>query len=175
MEEEKDIKKPASAEGFGEAKDENIDKIEEKGELKALQLKCEEYLNGWKRERADFLNHKKEEMERIGIIIKYANEELILKILPILDNFCLAEKHIEDEGLLQIKKQMEDLLKKEGVEHIEVLGKQFDPNTMEAVGRVPASNEGEDGIVAEETQRGYTMHGKVITPAKVKVTEQHCQ
>ena len=169
MAEEKDKKNPASAEGFGEAKDENIDKLEE------CKTKCEEYLNGWKRERADFLNHKKEEMERIGIIIKYANEELILKILPILDNFCLAEKHIEDEGLLQIKKQMEDLLKKEGVEHIEVLGKQFDPNTMEAVGRVPASNEGEDGIVAEETQRGHTMHGKVITPAKVKVTEQHCQ
>jgi len=140
-----------------------------------LDKQKNEYLAGWQRARADLLNYKKEEMERVGDFLKYANEEFILKILPILDNFCLAEKHIEDEGLLQIKKQMEDLLKKEGVEHIEVLGKQFDPNTMEAVGRVPASNEGEDGIVAEETQRGYTMHGKVITPAKVKVTEQHCQ
>ena len=43
--------------------------------------KEEEYLNGWKRERADFLNYKKDEMERIGQLIKYANEEIILKII----------------------------------------------------------------------------------------------
>ena len=61
-------------------------------ELEECKTKREEYLNGWKRERSDFLNHKKEEMERIGIIIKYANEELILKILPILDNIFLAER-----------------------------------------------------------------------------------
>jgi len=163
----------------------NTKKIEEKGELKALQLKCEEYLNGWKRERADFLNHKKEEMERIGIIIKYANEELILKILPILDNFYLAEQHIpEDEkfkdGFLQIKKQMEELLKKEGIEPIVTLYEKFNPNYMEVVEEVSArealnNGEGwdkeESGIVVEEVQRGYTMNDKVIRPAKVKVTK----
>ena len=163
----------------------NTKKIEEKGELKALQLKCEEYLNGWKRERADFLNHKKEEMERIGIIIKYANEELILKILSILDNFYLAEQHIpEDEkfkdGFLQIKKQMEELLKKEGIEPIVTLYEKFNPNYMEVVEEVSArealnNGEGwdkeESGIVVEEVQRGYTMNDKVIRPAKVKVTK----
>src|SRR3990167_5479224 len=96
-------------------KDENINP--DKNDLEECQKKAEEYLNGWKRERADFLNYKKEEMERIGQLVKYANEEIILKLLPILDNFYLAEKHIKDlpaqagEGVLQIKKQLEDFLK----------------------------------------------------------------
>jgi len=75
--------------------------IEEKGELTLEELKkkleeCqqlkEEYLAGWQRERADFLNYRKEEMERIGEIIKYADIGLISKILPILDNFEISEK-----------------------------------------------------------------------------------
>jgi molecular chaperone GrpE len=133
-------------------------------ELKALQLKSEEYLNGWKRERADFLNYKKDEMERIGQLIKYANEELILKIIPILDNMMLAEAHLKDEGVAQIIKQIEDFLKKEGIEPIETLGKQFDPNIMESI-------EGDGSTVSEEVQRGYTMHGKIIRVARVKISE----
>ena len=165
----------------------NTKKIKEKDELKELQQKCEEYLNGWKRERADFLNHKKEEIERISTIIKYANQELILKILPILDNFCLAEKHLPEDkefknGFLQIKKQLEDFLQKEGIEVIETMGKQFDANTMEVVeevGGVRDSAQSEESAesggtpssdeVVEEVQRGYTLHGKVIRPAKVRV------
>jgi len=132
--------------------------------LEELKKKVDEYLNGWKRERADFLNYKKEEMERIGNLIKYANEEIILKLLPVLDNLCLAVQHVKDEGVLRIKKQLEDFLKKEGIEPIEVVGKKFDPNTMEAVG-------GEGETVGEEMQRGYTMHGKLIRPAKVKLSK----
>ena len=140
-------------------------------ELKALQLKSEEYLNGWKRERADFLNYKKDEMERIGQLIKYANEELILKIIPILDNMMLAEAHLKDEGVAQIIKQIEDFLKKEGIEPIETNGK-FDPNLMDAVDEVERP-EGCDvsGVVVEEIQRGYTLHGKVIRVAKVKISK----
>jgi len=146
-------------------------------ELEEFKKKCEEYLNGWKRERADFINYKKEEMERISQIIKYANEELILKLLPILDNFCLAEQHIKDlsasaspqamqagEGVTQIKKQLEDFLAKEGIEPIKTIGEKFDPAIMEAV-------DGEGDTVAEETQTGYTLHGKLIRPAKVKLSK----
>jgi molecular chaperone GrpE len=155
-------------------------KHENKDELKALQLKCEEYLNGWKRERADFLNYKKDEMERIGQLIKYANEELVLKLLPILDNFCLAEQHVKDPGVTQIKKQLEDLLKKEGIDPLKTLYEKFDPNYMEVVEEVSAreashNEEGwdseESGIVVEEVQRGYKFHDKLLRPAKVKVTK----
>lgn len=157
-------------------------------ETEELNKKCEEYLNGWKRERADFLNYKKEEMERIGQLVKYANEEIILKLLPILDNFYLAEKHIskneESSGFLQIRKQLEDLLLKEGIEPIEVIGKEFDPTTMDAVEEVCVKSDlthtqedsrgptsGESGTVVEEVQRGYKMHGKLIRPARVKVSK----
>jgi len=140
-----------------------------KNKIEELEKKCEEYLNGWKRERADFLNYKKEEMERINSIIKFANEEMILKFLPVLDNFYLAEAHLPDgddfkNGFIQIKKQFEDFLAKEGIEPIEVLGKKFDPHLMEAI-------DGDGETVSEEVQRGYTLHGKLIRPAKVKLSK----
>ena len=103
---------PASVEDLGVAKDEI------KKELEAAKAKCEEYLNGWKRERADFLNYKKEEMERIGQLVQYSQEELILKIIPILDNIYLAESHVPEElkthqwitGFNHIKTQLERFL-----------------------------------------------------------------
>ena len=148
---------------------------EVKKQLEEAKTKCEEYLNGWKRERADFLNYKKEEMERIGQLAKYANTEIILKILPILDNLYLAANHIKDEGINQINRQLEDFLKKEGIEVIKTVGEKFDPNTMEAVGAASQSEaslapEGRDTVV-EEVQRGYTMHGKLIRVAKVKIAK----
>jgi len=166
----------------------NPSDIEVDEEVKKLKARCEEYLNGWKRERADFLNYKKEEVERISSLVKYANEDIIYKLLPIIDNFNLAEKHADKDdesikGLLLIKKQLEDLLSREGIETIEVLGKPFDPNTMEIVGtasaeisgepketdRGPASIQTETETVAEEVQKGYTLNGKLIRPAKVKI------
>jgi molecular chaperone GrpE len=133
-------------------------------EIKKLKSQCEEYLSGWKRERADFINYKKEETERISSLVKFANEDLIYKILPILDNLLLAQSHINDAGLLQVIKQFEDLLKKEGVEPIEVLEKKFDPNFMEAV-------EGDGETVSEEILRGYMLNGKLLRPAKVKISK----
>ena len=165
----------------------NMDMEKLQKDLEDCKAKCEEYLNGWKRERADFINYKKEEMERISQMIKYANEELILKILPILDNIYLAESHVPEsfgaaldkeseeakwiEGFLQIKKQLSDFLQKEGIEPIEVLGKKFDPNLMEAVGEASNTQHLTPNTIVEEVQRGYTMHGKVIRPAKVKVAK----
>ena len=152
-----------------------------KKDLESSKAKCEEYLNGWKRERADFLNYKKDEIERIGQLATYANEELILKIIPILDNIYLAETHVPEDlknhewikGFNQIKNQLCEFLKKEGIEAIETLGKPFDPNIMESVGTASAESSGEskEGMVAEETQKGYTMAGKLIRVAKVKVSK----
>ncbi|MCX6723435.1 MAG: nucleotide exchange factor GrpE [Candidatus Staskawiczbacteria bacterium] len=151
-------------------------------ELEELKKKSEEYLNGWKRERADFMNYKKDEMERIGSLIKYANEEIILNILPILDNLYLAEAGLSQkenagaglsqkwvEGFLQIKKQLEDFLKKEGIEAVKTVGEQFDPNTMEVVEEIGSDEE--SGTVVEESQKGYKMYEKLIRPAKVKVSK----
>lgn len=152
-----------------------------KKQLEEYKKKSEEYLAGWQRARADFLNYKKEEMERIGEILKYANENFILKILPILDNFEKAAKEIPEdkkkdkflEGLLQIKNQLRDFLKSQGVEEIKALGEKFDPNFHEmaepAAAEVRAGKE--SGIIIEEVQKGYKLPGKVIRPARVKVVK----
>ncbi|MEK7124505.1 MAG: nucleotide exchange factor GrpE, partial [Patescibacteria group bacterium] len=138
---------------------------------------CEEYLNNWKRAQADFENYKKDEAERVGNLLKYAKEDVILGVLEIADHIHFAKKHIPDnikqdkwtEGFLQIEKQIADFLKKEGVEEIKIKGNGFDPNTMEVIEEV----EGEEpGKIAEEVQKGYVMEGKVIRPSKVKVFKQ---
>jgi molecular chaperone GrpE len=141
-----------------------------------------DYLAGWQRARADFLNYKKEEMERIGELIKWASEEFILKILPILDNFELATKEVrsmksEDtkieemiKGFLQIKNQIQDFLKTQGVEEIDCLGQKFDPNFHEVMEEKEA--EGKDsGIVIEEVQKGYMIQDRLLRPARVKISK----
>ncbi len=170
----------------GEEKKEEI-KEETKKELdiQALQKKlneCQklknEYLAGWQRARADFLNYKKEELERIGELIKYAGTGLILKILPILDNFEIAEKKLPEDfkndknvrGILQIKNQIQDFLKNQGVEEIKSLGEEFDPNFHEVVEEIEAKNK-KSGTIIEEIQKGYKINDRLLRPAKVKVVK----
>lgn len=139
--------------------------------------KCQEYLESWKKERADFINYKKAEAERMENMAKYASEDLVYKILPILDHFEIAENHLTDEqkkdshiiGLLHIKRQLEDMLKNSGVEEIEVKeGDKFDPNIHEA----DAVAEGKDsGIILDILKKGYTLNGRLLRPAKVKVSK----
>ncbi len=147
-------------------------------ELEKCQKKAEEYLAGWQRARADFLNYKKEEMERVSGILEYALQEFILKTLPILDNFEIAEKKLPEnlkndqqiKGLLQIKTQLQDFLKNQGIEEIKSVGEKFDPDFQEAVETI--EKEGvESGTVLEEVQKGYTIQGRVLRPTKVKVVK----
>lgn len=156
---------------------------EEKLDMEALKKKLEEclkqkdeYLAGWQRARADFLNYKKEEMERISALLAYSGEELILKILPILDNFELVEKKMPEDlkkdesvkGILQIKNQILDFLKNQGVEEIKTVGEKFDPNLHEAV---ETQDGQESGIILEEVQKGYMINGRLLRAAKVKVAK----
>ena len=139
-------------------------------QLKECQKLKDEYLAGWQRARADLLNYKKEEMERVRDILKYACEGLILKMLPLLDNFDVALKNLPDEGFSQIRKQFQDFLNEQGVEEIKSVGEKFDPNLHEVVEEVEAKGK-ESGIVFEETQKGYTINGRLLKPAKVKVSK----
>lgn len=159
-------------EGLKKEIDELKKKLEETEKLK------NEYLAGWQRARADLINYKKEEAERIEEFLKYASEGLILKFLPILDNFEIAEKKLPEDlkknenvkGLLQIKNQIKEFLKNQGLEEIEVLGKKFNPAVCEVVEEID-TNENETGIVVEEIQKGYNIKGKLLRAAKVKVAK----
>lgn len=154
-------------------KKENLKKAKEK--LKKCKKEKDEYLAGWQRSRADFINYKKEERERIEKILKHANENLILKILPALDNFEKAIQEAKNakggliEGFLQIENQLKEILRKEGVERIKAIGKEFNPEVHEAVEEVETDEE--SGIIVEEIQPGYKYKGKVIRPSKVKVAK----
>lgn len=155
-------------------KKENKEDLQKK--LESAEQKAAEYLAGWQRARADLLNYKKEELERMENILKYAGEEMVLKVLPLLDNFEIAERGIspelrEDEsvkGILQLKNQIKDLLNQNGVEEIKTEGEKFNPDFHEASETVEGK---EPGIIVGELQKGYRMNGRLLRPAKVKVTK----
>ena len=144
--------------------------------LEESEKKAAEYLAGWQRARADFLNYKKEEMERVKGFLEYASEELVLKVLPILDNFetcekcltCDPEKDKNVKGLLMIKNQLRDFLKSQGAEEVKSVGQNFDPNLHEVVGETEAKDK-EKGLIVEEVQKGYKINGRLLRPAKVKI------
>ena len=146
------------------------DEVEEK-----LNSEIEELKNQLLRLQADFVNYKnRTEREKSNSII-LANEGLILKLLPVLDNFNRAFTHVnvEDEtvkGFVMIKEQFEAILKSEMVEEIESDGVVFDPNLHNAV--MTESKDGVDsGIVLETFEKGYKIKDKVIRPSMVKVSE----
>ena len=90
-------------------------------EAESLKIKCEEYLNGWKRAKADLINYQKDEIKRFEQILKFGNENLVKDLLVILDSFNLAAESLTKEAsspaykaLFLIQSQLEDLLKKVG-------------------------------------------------------------
>jgi len=161
----------------GETKKElNIEELKKK--LEECEKLKSEYLAGWQRARADLLNYKKDEIERIDELIKYADVGIILKILPILDNFEIAEKNLPEnlkndkniKGILQIKTQLQDFFKNQGLEEIKTVGERFDPNLHEIVEEVE-KKDCQPGTVIEEIQKGYKINGRLLRPAKVKVSK----
>ncbi|OHA62639.1 MAG: nucleotide exchange factor GrpE [Candidatus Wildermuthbacteria bacterium RIFCSPHIGHO2_12_FULL_45_9] len=142
--------------------------------LEQCEKEKEEYLNGWKRVKADFLNYQKEQRERMEMTIEYVKEKMILDMLPILDNLERAEKQISPadrenqiwKGFSQIALQMREFFKGQGMEAMGTTGERFDPNLHEAVGEVEGR---ESGTIVEEIEKGYKRNGRLVRPAKVKI------
>ena len=144
---------------------------------KAIQERSE-YLAGWQRARADLMNYKKEEMERIGSFMRYGQEEFLLKLLPVLDNLERAEQQAAEsdktnpvtQGCLQVISQLREFLRSQGAEPFETIGQKFNPELHEAVGEEAVEGK-EPGTVIEEVEKGYLFLGKLLRPAKVKVAK----
>ena len=125
---------------------------------------------------ADLDNSRKRLRQEKEEAIEYANAGLVLQLLPILDNFELAVRHSEGsrdfdgllQGVKQILRQMQDTLKKAGVEPIEAVGQPFNPDEHEAIGHAPADGH-EEGSVVQDLRTGYRMKGRCIRPSLVKV------
>ncbi|MEK7534189.1 MAG: nucleotide exchange factor GrpE [Patescibacteria group bacterium] len=136
-------------------------------EIEELKKRLEELDNKYKRALADYQNLEKRVREEKREWLLTVNKDLLLHLLPVLDTLILAKKHIKvhDEGLSLSIKQFEDLLKAEGVERIETVGKSFDPHLMQCVETI----EGEEGKIVEEIRAGYKLHNTVLRAALVKV------
>ncbi len=144
--------------------------------LAAAEKERDEYLAGWQRTKADFINYKKEETQKLEEIARYGSVGLVKDLISVLDNFDLAMRSFEKEGpvekgLYLIRTQLEDILKKRGLEKISVKpGDPFDPAVAEALSEVESEHH-PPGAVVEEIEPGYRMHDKVVRPARVIVSK----
>lgn len=149
--------------------------------FKELQQRADEYLAGWQRSKADFENYKRSQQEWEKNVRLYAAEDLLHKIIPVIDNFELSINHIPQneeskpwrEGILHIKRQLEDVLVSCGVSVVEVKpGDSFDPNIHECVAEVcegDSDNQKNDIILKKVVRSGYRLGDKILRPAQVTV------
>jgi len=153
----------------------NLKKLREK--LKKCEEEKREYLAGWQRAKADFINARNEEKEKRVELLKFSNAEIIEDILPVLDSFDLAINNEDwqkldktwQEGIKLIYNKFIDTLKKHGVEKIETMNKEFNPEEHESLGEIEVADKGKDGIILEEIRKGYKIHNKLLRPAQVRV------
>jgi molecular chaperone GrpE len=141
---------------------------------KALAEK-QELMNTFVRRQADFENYRKRVEKERHQDRHRAVESLIENILPALDAFDRAIASHDDpayaeynKGFELIRRQLWDALAKQGLERIESIGKQFDPNFHHGIEQVQTS-EHADGTVVDELQPGYVFHGRILRPAMVRV------
>jgi molecular chaperone GrpE len=144
-----------------------------KEELEKAKAEAEEYLAGWKRAQADFINFKRRSEQEKEDTVKYCTTNFILKILPVLDDFERAEALIPPEqtnacvldGMKMVERKLRSFLEGQGVSVIKALGEPFDPYMHEAVTQA----DGEEGIVVNEFEKGYKLYDRVIRASKVAV------
>ena len=132
---------------------------------KELEQKIEDLEDQLKRAVADYRNLETRQREERIEFVKFANKNLIESLLPAFDTLLLADKYAEDQNLKITVKHVLDVLKQAGIEKVETIGKEYNPETMEAIDVV----EGPENEVIEEAQPGFIMSGKTIRPARVKV------
>ncbi|MDD2730534.1 MAG: nucleotide exchange factor GrpE [Candidatus Portnoybacteria bacterium] len=153
-------------EEIGDEAAKKIKKIKE--ELKQCQKEKQEYLIGWQREKADFINFRRRQEEQMVEWSKMLGEGLIRDLLAVLDTLDAAEI-TGNEDAKRIKAQLLKILKNHGLEELKSLGEKFNHNLHEAIEQ--AESDQEKGKIVEETQKGYSLNGKVIRAAKVKVNK----
>ena len=141
--------------------------------LAEAKHKVEEYLANWQRTQADFVNYKRRNEQERQEFGKFANSQLILSLLPVLDDLERAFESATPqvarlkwvEGICLIDRKLRAALEAHGVSQIKALGEPFDPNLHEAA----MHSKGEEGIVVQELQKGYMLHDRVIRPSRVVV------
>lgn len=147
-------------------------------DLKKCESERKDYLDGWQRAKADYVNYKKDEGKRFEETIRFIVTDFIKDLLPVLDSFDLALQNMfsdseageNKKGILLIRSQLTDIMKKRDIEEIKVaIGGKFDPGIHESLGEVESKQT--EGTVAEEIQKGYRFKDYVIRPARVRLAK----
>lgn len=149
------------------------------GRVQQLEQELAAAKDQYLRSAADLKNFKRRTEEDRATLIRNATAGLIMKLLPILDDFDLAMQHVPAEvtdlpwfnGLQGVQRKLQIVLEGEGVKPIEAAGEPFDPHFHEAVMHEDAGPE-QAGKVTADLRRGYTLHDKVIRPSMVKVGQE---
>lgn len=153
---------------------------EEFNELKAKAARADENWEKYVRLTADFDNYKKRAARERSEGMRYANEALIEKLLPVVDNFEAALGAMEGTdtsvdsvktGVKMIYSQLKAFLTENGAEEIDAAGQEFDPNLHEAVGQEAAADLPE-GQIVKQMRKGYKLRDRLIRPAMVVVAKQ---
>ncbi|MBI4597453.1 MAG: nucleotide exchange factor GrpE [Candidatus Omnitrophica bacterium] len=148
-------------------------------ELERLKSEAAEAKDNYLRAVAEIDNTKKRLQREKDEFAKYAAESVIRGLLPIVDSLDQAlvavDKQSDPQAVIKgvhlIYRQLLGVLEQEGVKRISTIGERFDPHLHEAAGHVPVADGAVDGTIQEEVHVGYTMHGKVIRPALVKIAK----
>ena len=127
--------------------------------------KIKDLENKWKRALADYANLEKRIIREKEHFIQFSNAQLWEKLLPIVDDLELCERHLKDEGLSLTLTKLKEILKSEGITEIKAQGENFNPQLMEAAEIVV----GPKNRVVEVVNKGYLLNNKVLRTAKVNV------
>lgn len=156
------------------------DNFEESEEVLILKNNIQNLEEKLKASHAELINYRKRKDEEVSNKLKFANQDIIMDILPVLDNFERAIKLQKNDdtnlskfldGFKMLYTSLNETLKKYGVEEIDCLGKEFDPNFHEAM-LIDKDETQENNIVLEVLIKGYMLKGRIIRPASVKVNKK---
>ena len=167
---------------FNEDGEEDLKKTLKKlrADLKQVKAEKDEYLTGWQKERADFINYKKQEEERKAIFSEAMRERILTRFLSVIDSFSMAFANKEtwekvDEkwrkGVEYIYTQMNTIFEEYGVKAVGEVGDAFDPNIYQSIDMVETDKKEMDHKVANVIQKGYKLGDRVIRAARVNVYE----
>ena len=152
-----------------------------KDELKKCLEEKQTYLDGWQRAKAELINARKRDDEARAEFLKFAKEDVILELVPVLDSFQMAFSNKEawekaDKnwrmGVEYIHTQLQSILQKNGLSEINPLGETYNPSVHEAIEMKPTESSNDDGKIISVINKGYQLNGKVIRPPKVTVGEK---
>lgn len=147
-------------------KDQNSKPAEGLEEIQKLHDKILELDGNWKRALADYKNLEFRTEKAVRDALVFGNRNLISRMLKILDDLGLAVEHHPDQAWAKsTRDEMKTILTDEGTSEIDAMGKPFNPNEMECVGKT----EGEENIVVKIVQKGYKINDQVLRPARVEV------